>query len=93
MTTFDVRWLTLGAAVWKMGARGEHGETRLRRGKIRQAIAYFYAGADDACMTQILGHADVAVPSPRLFFSIVLREFIDDRRGVQMDIGRQQLYH
>ena len=39
-------------------------------------------------MAQIFGHADVAMPPSRPFVGIVLREFIDNRRSVQMDIGR-----
>ena len=71
----------------------EQRESRTRFGEVGQTVADLDARAEHPRVPDVLGHADVPMPRPSVAIGLILRPLVDDRGGVQMEVGRQELYH
>ena len=76
-----------------MRTRGEQREACPRLGKIGEAVADLHAGSEHPRVSHVLGDADVPMPRPCAAIGFVLGPLVDDRRGMQVYVGRQQLHH
>lgn len=76
-----------------MRTRGEQREACPRLGKIGEAVADLHAGSEHPRVPHVLGDADVPMPRPCAAIGFVLGPLVDDRRGMQVYVGRQQLHH